>query len=163
MAEVVLIVLYTALAAYVLGQIIVLLKQRHKPFSYKAVFNWFALGWMLIRALFWILYVADDAFGDNQPVWFWLLFWLPHSIIYMTFATLALFLNKVIKRRNWTQKYRLRFLVLYFAFGALDVIGTLTLSALAGADTDGDEVNFIGNLESGGSGILFLLLGGVYL
>lgn len=159
-AEAVLVCLYTGLAAYVLWQIVVLLKQRHKPFSYKAVFNWFALAWMLIRALFWILFIADDAFGDDTVAIFWVLFWLPHSIIYMTFATLALFLNKVIKRRNWTQKYRTRFLIAYTVFGAVDVIGTLVLSVLAG---NADDANVEGNWESGGSGVLFFLLGTVYL
>jgi CDP-diglyceride synthetase len=158
--ETVLIVLYTLLGVYVLGQIIILLKQRHKPLSYKAVFNWFALAWMFLRALFWVLYISDDAFGDAGGAWFYILFWLPHSVIYLTFATLALFLNKVIKRRNWTQKYRLRFLLAYGIFGLVDVVGTFVLSVLAGTSDDASVEN---SWESGGGAVLFLLLGAVYM
>jgi hypothetical protein len=115
---------------------------------------------MFLRALFWVLYISDDAFGDAGGAWFYILFWLPHSVIYLTFATLALFLNKVIKRRNWTQKYRLRFLLAYGIFGLVDVVGTFVLSVLAGTSDDASVEN---SWESGGGAVLFLLLGAVYM
>lgn len=160
---VVLLVLYTLLFAYVAWQIALLLAQKHKPLSYKAVFNWFALAWLFLRALFWGLSVSDTLVNlpDSQQFWFYLMYWLPHSILYMTFATLALFLTKVIWRRQWTGRFRNRLLLLYSVFGTLDVIGTITLSAEAGKS---DALSVVADhIESGGHAILFLLLCGVYM
>jgi hypothetical protein len=163
-AEIVLLVLYSLLGAYVLAQLIILLRGKHKPFSYKAVFNFFALAWLACRALFWALMTTED-FRDSTSAFWFILYWLPHSIIYMTFATLALFLTKVIKRRAWTHRYRSRFLWAYTAFGAVDVIGTLTLAVLAGnaPDDDDDAAQAPMNAEQAGSAVLFLLLSVVYM
>lgn len=163
-AETVLLICYSLLGAYVLLQIFVLLRGKHKPFSYKAVFNFFALAWLTCRALFWALMTRED-FRDSSSVFWFILYWLPHSIIYMSFATLALFLTKVIKRRTWTQRYRSRFLWAYTAFGAVDVIGTLTLAVLAGTAPDDDDsaAQAPMDAEQAGSAVLFLLLSVVYV
>jgi hypothetical protein len=146
-------VLYMIMAVYVLAQIISLLRAKHMPFSYKAIFNWFALLWMVLRAVFWICFSVNENLLPQTA--FYLLFWGPNCIIYMTFATLALFLTKVIKRRQWTRKYRNRFLVLYGVMGLLDTVGTVVLSLEAANASDPDV---FGGIESCGTAVLFLFL-----
>ncbi|RYG51980.1 hypothetical protein EON67_02240 [archaeon] len=151
-----LVAIYLLLGAYVLLQIVLLIKQKHKPLSYKAIFSWFSLAWMTLRALFWVLVVA----GVTIPsAIFYILFWLPHSIIYMTFATLALFLTKVVARTSWSGVFRRRMMILYGAFGSIDTIGTVTISIMANASNS----NNMQNIELAGTGVLFLLLSGVYV
>jgi hypothetical protein len=154
-----LVVLYSLLGCHVLGQIVLLIRQKHKPFSYKAVFNWFALVWMLFRAIFWGIATTTATINDTL---YYLLFWFPHCILYMTFATLALFFSKVIHRREWTGRYRNKFLLSYGLFGLLDFVGTIAISILAGQN-DGADSDTYGDIESLGSGLLFLLLAGIYV
>lgn len=186
-------VLYTALGAYCLAQIVILLRQKHKPFSYKIVFNGLAITWMFLRALYWALSITDLDMSQTAT---YFLFWLPHTILYTTFATMALFLTKVIKRREWTPKIRNRFLIWYTVFGILDVTGTIILSVVAGIGKRGpcrqlqlacvlrchysavvgcvDEsagvragddqfADEMDNIESCGNGVLFLGLAAVYM
>ena len=163
-AEMSLVVLYSIVAIYISTQLILLFRMGHKRVSYKVVFNSFALCWMVLRALFWLLFISSDDFAAESSPWFYILFWMPHTIIYMTFATLAIFLNKVIKRRSWTQKYRMRALLIYTVLGSVDVIGTFALCILAGQSiSDGGDASVQNGFESGGSGVLFFVLGGVFM
>jgi hypothetical protein len=150
-----LVVLYGLLGLYVLLQLIMLIRQKHKPFSYKAVFNWLTLAWTVLRSVFWLLFVLEV---NLQQVLFNFLFWLPMSIQYVTFALLALFLSKVVNRREWTGALRRRFLAFYGAIAVVDLSGTIILSVLAGdAATDSLSQQY-GNVYSLGTAFLFLFL-----
>ena len=152
-------VLYTLVGSYCVFQVILLRRQKHKPFSYKIVFNAFAISWMFVRALDWSLSTTSYQLPLTA---LYLFFWLPHSIQYTTFATMALFLTKVIRRREWTVKFRNKFMLTWTIFGILDVVGTITLSVLAGID-DGAYSDQMDNIESLANSILFVGLCIVYM
>ena len=153
--------LYSSVGIYVCAQIVILLWQRHRPFHYKAVFNWFALAWMLLRSVFWGMTAANaqwNGFLQN------FVFWLPACLNFLTFATLALFLSKGIMPADmWRQKMRMRMLVVFTLCAVIDVAGSATLSALSATATN----NWVGQLYSDGdavfTAVLFAFLGAIFV
>lgn len=154
----VLTVLYGMLAVYVSAQLVLLFRQKHKPTSYKAIFNWFALAWLVFRVLYWATFSTNV---DVPDVLSYLLFWLPHTILFFMFATLALFLTKVVRRRQWTGRLRNKILRVYGVAGFLDAALTITLAVIAGIS--GDVNDLCGRIEAMGTGIIFLFLSGIFV
>ena len=158
---VVLFVQYAAVGVYVCGQIGLLLYQRHRPCHYKAVFNWFALSWMLLRSVFWALTAANvtwNSFLQN------FVFWLPTCLNFLTFATLALFLAKGITSADtWRTALRPRLVAAFGLCAVADVAGSATLAALAVAAPDDDAAQRYVNADAVFTSALFAVLGGCFV
>jgi hypothetical protein len=155
-----LVVLYALLGVFEVVQLLVLVRERHKKTGYKAVFHYLTLLWAILRAVFWVLFVADV---DLPDIAFYLLFWVPQVLQYATFALLAVFLTKVTVRRTWSAPggCKPRAWVVYGASAAGYAIGTLVAASLAAAG-GGDDASYYANVQSLGSAIIFLFLSFVF-
>lgn len=154
-------ILYACVGIYVSGQIGLLLYQRHRPFHYKAVFNWFALAWMLLRSIYWGLTVANvqwNGFLQN------FIFWLPSVLDFLTFATLALFLAKgIMSADDWRRTMRTRLVVIFGVCAAIDVAGSATLAALSAAASDDASSQRFVNADAVFTATLFAILSFVFV
>lgn len=153
-----LVVCYSLLAVYVLAQLVLLFREKHKRTGFKAIFNYLTLVWCALRAIFWLLFVLDQSLAG---IGFYLLFWLPQCVQYLTFALLAVFLTKLVLRDSWGM-WRLRVFGVFGAVAVFDVAGTIALSVLAANATDDDAADRYGNAESLGTAVIFLLLSFVF-
>ena len=157
-ASYVLFSLYTLLALYLGGVLISLLAQGHATFHYAVVFHALALLWIVLRCTWWLLDVAAVELATLPGD---LLFWLPHSILFLTFATLALFLLKLVRRKWWTGALRVRYVRAFSALAAVNIAATVSLAVIdsrladAGDDAGQDKVQ---TAESAMNSATFLLL-----
>ena len=157
-----LLALYSAMGILVTVQEVQLVAKGHKILHYKSLFNLFVAVWMLLRVLFWLV----DLTGADLPQMLQdLIFWLPHTAMFLTFATLALFLVRVLSGPNWSGMLRRKYLAIYGSVAAVNVVATFILSALdaqfASVQAD-DGQQAVQDAESIENGILFLLLAGVF-
>jgi hypothetical protein len=75
---------YGIIACYVIAQIVVLFKQRHRPLHYKSIFNWLAICWMGLRTVFWALQAGQVNYNSVMENF---IFWLPSCVLFLTFCT----------------------------------------------------------------------------
>lgn len=151
-------VMYTLTGLWVAYDEARLVRQGHRVLHYRSLFNCFISAWMLLRVAYWLVAVT----GASVPrLVADLLFWLPHTAMFLTFATLALFITKVVHGPQWSGALRRRYLRAYAAVAVINVLGTVTCSVLdAQLAGDGAPQQDVEDAESAGSGLLFLLLAG---
>jgi hypothetical protein len=159
-APVVLCIEYGVIAVYVFSQIVVLFLQRHRPFHYKSIFNWFAITWMSLRCIFWGLQAGNV---DYSSIIENFIFWLPSCILFLTFCTLALFLTKVVMSRTWQKTMRTRALVVFGIVAVFDVAGSAVLSVLISHyDPSSQEAQVLSNFEAACTALLFFFIAAVF-
>ena len=151
--------LYLALLLWVGVDQARLVRAGHRVLHYRSLFNIFICAWMALRAVFWLLAVT----GARLPqLWKDLIFWLPHTLMLGCFATLAVFISKVLTGPLWTGALRRRYLRAYAALAALNIMGTVACSVLDWQLAGGAGQGAVQGPKSGWSGALYLLLAGVF-
>lgn len=158
-----LLALYSAMGVWVTVQEVQLVSRGHRVLHYKSLFNLFVAAWMALRVVFW----SVDLSQANVPQLLQdLIFWLPHTAMFLTFATLALFLAKVAHGPGWSGVLRRRYLRVYGAVATLNIVDTVAFSVLdaqfAASGNAGGQAA-IQTAESVENGVLFLLLAGVFV
>ena len=157
-SSIVLLLLFSCMAIYLMSQLGLLVSQGHKLLHYAVVFHALASVWMLLRVAFWIMDIAE--LEGNQQFLSDLVFWLPHSAMFLTFATLTVFLLKVVTRRSWDSQ-RQRYLLIFGTTAAVNLMGTITLAALDthyAAVGDAPAQDVVQNVESAVNSVLFCML-----
>jgi hypothetical protein len=118
---------YASVGAYLGVRLYTLVSQGHRLLHYSVIFHSLALTWMLLRLLWWSLSLASVPRPTSASD---LLFWLPHSVIWLTFATLALFFFRLVHWKVWSGDLRARYLLAFAALALVDVVATITLAVL---------------------------------
>lgn len=157
-----LIITYLGIAGYMSWRIAKILVNKHKRTGYNAFFHYFSLLWALMRALFWTIFVARI---DTSQVAFSLLFSLPQSIQYLTFALLAVYLARMAARRKWeTGGWRKTLFTVYVLVAVFSIIGTITLAFLSEYAEVPEHCaeDYWSVFELLGNGALFLFLGAAF-
>ncbi len=153
---------YSAMLVVVVAQELQLVCQGHRVLHYKSLFNIFVAVWMALRCVFWLV----DLTGADPPQLLQdLIFWLPGTAMLLTFATLALFLAKVLRGPAWSGALRRRYLHAYAAVAAVNVAGTVAFSVLdAHFAARGDDAaqRTVQDAESSMTATLFFALAGVF-
>ena len=160
-SSIILLVSFALMAMYTMVQLGVLIGQGHKFLHYSAVFHAMASLWMLLRVIFWLMDVAD--LEGNQLLTD-LVFWFPQSAMFLTFATLALFLLRVVSRPSW-HTTRTRYLFVFGVTAAANLAGTATLAILDShyaSVADSGAQNIIQNIQSAANSVLFCILAAVF-
>ena len=161
-----LIILYGLLAIYSIYQLWIIFREKHKKTGYKAFFHYFTVIWGLIRSIFWLTFVIEITI--NQELFF-LMFWLPQAIQYTTFALLAVFLIKVIIRRQWSGQHGYRNLI-FLCYGLSTgayflgtiIVATLAAQAENNGSVNGNTSDYFSNIQSLGSAMIFFFLALVF-
>lgn len=155
-----LLALYGIMLLIVSGQQVQLVRRGHRVLHYKSLFNLFVMVWMGLRVAFWLV---DLTSADLPELLADLIFWTPHTAMFLTFATLALFLAKVARGPAWSGALRRRYLWAYGVVAAVNVASTVAFSVLdaqADALLDDAAQAAIQDAESVETAVLFLLLAG---
>lgn len=151
---------YSAMLLVVVAQELQLVCQGHRILHYKSLFNIFVAAWMALRCVFWLV----DLTGADLPQLLQdLIFWLPGTAMFLTFATLALFLAKLVRGPLWSGALRRRYLRAYAAVAAVNVASTVAFSVLdAQFAARGDDAaqRAVQDAESSVTAVLFLALAG---
>jgi hypothetical protein len=122
-------ILYALCAAFVAFELWQMARTKANLRGYKAAYNYLTLVWALVRAIFWATFALDAAL---PRVIFFVFYWLPLAIQYLTFALLATFLLKlVVGLPAWRDRVRALARRAFVAVGALALAGELLLAALA--------------------------------
>jgi hypothetical protein len=147
--------MYGILMMYILWQLFILYQSKHKLLHYKSIFNLLALFWMLLRTIFWGMFVGDISV---DPTLYSIIFLIPQAILFFTFSTLALFLLKHINKKNWSSKIKLLWMAVYLIIGIVDIISTVGLAIAIDLTADDDVISEYNNTEIMVNAILFLIL-----
>ncbi|XP_059903982.1 G protein-coupled receptor 137Ba-like isoform X2 [Gadus macrocephalus] len=116
---------YTLLFGFVYAQLWLVLRYRHKRFSYQTAFLWLCLLWAALRALLFSFYFRDcgraNALG---PLPFWLLYCLPVCLQFFTLSLMNLYCAQVyFKAKSKYTPALLRYrLPLYLVFAGVSAL-----------------------------------------
>lgn len=87
---------YSLLFAFVYAQLWLVLRYRHKRFSYKTVFLFLCLLWAALRALLFSFYFRDCVTANALgPFAFWLLYCFPVCLQFFTLSLMNLYCAQV--------------------------------------------------------------------
>lgn len=90
---------YSLLFAFVYAQLWLVLRYRHKRFSYKTVFLFLCLLWAALRALLFSFYFRDCVTANALgPFAFWLLYCFPVCLQFFTLSLMNLYCAQVRRR-----------------------------------------------------------------
>lgn len=149
-----LVVMYALLALWVFVQLVVMFRQRHKKTGYKAVFNYLTLFWALMRSTFWFTFALDVQPPD---IAFYLWFWLPQSIQFLTFSLMSMFLLKLLVRERWHDEgYKAKAILALGVVALSHMIGSIILAILSSQDVARSDL--YQNIQSLGSACVFFIL-----
>lgn len=149
-----LIVLYALLGAWVFTQLVFMFRAKHKRTGYKAFFNYLTLLWCLMRSIFWLTFALEVQLPGTL---FYLWFWLPESIQFMTFSLLAMFLVKLLTKEQWRDGgWKARSISALGGVALCHVVGSIIIACLASQDTA--RADLYTNIQSLGSAVVFFLL-----
>lgn len=89
-------VFYSLLFAFVYVQLWLVLRYRHKRFSYQTVFLFLCLLWAALRALLFSFYFRDCVTANTLgPLSFWLLYCFPVCLQFFTLSLMNLYFAQV--------------------------------------------------------------------
>jgi hypothetical protein len=149
-----LVVLYALLGAWVAAQLLVLFRAKGKRTGYKAVFNYLTLLWCAMRSTFWLTFALEV---QLPQLLFYLWFWLPQSVQFLTFSLLALFLMKLLTREQWRDGgWKTRSIAVLGVVALAHVVGSVLLASLASEDSA--RSGLYENVQTLGSACVFILL-----
>uniref|UniRef100_A0A4W4DSZ6 G protein-coupled receptor 137Bb n=1 Tax=Electrophorus electricus TaxID=8005 RepID=A0A4W4DSZ6_ELEEL len=93
--------LYSFLFAFVYAQLWLVLRYRHKRFSYQTAFLFLCLLWAALRALLFSFYFRDCVTANALgPFTFWLLYCFPVCLQFFTLSLMNLYCAQVSARRG---------------------------------------------------------------
>ncbi|KAL1263683.1 hypothetical protein QQF64_006422 [Cirrhinus molitorella] len=129
-------IFYTLLFAFVYVQLWLVLRYRHKRFSYQTVFLFLCLLWAALRALLFSFYFRDCVTANTLgPFAFWLLYCFPVCLQFFTLSLMNLYFAQVIfkaksKYSPELQKYRLPLYLLFLCISIVFLLVNLTCALL---------------------------------
>ncbi|XP_051945547.1 G protein-coupled receptor 137Ba isoform X2 [Xyrauchen texanus] len=129
-------IFYMLLFAFVYVQLWLVLRYRHKRFSYQTVFLFLCLMWAALRTLLFSFYFRDCVTANTLgPFSFWLLYCFPVCLQFFTLSLMNLYFAQVIfkaksKHSPELQKYRLPLYLLFLSISVLFLLVNLTCALL---------------------------------
>ncbi|TRY69829.1 hypothetical protein DNTS_012928 [Danionella cerebrum] len=127
---------YCLLFIFVYAQLWLVLRYRHKRFSYQTVFLFLCLLWAALRALLFSFYFRDCVTANTLgPLAFWLLYCFPVCLQFFTLSLMNLYFAQVIfkaksKYSPELQKYRMVLYLLFLGISLLFLLVNLTCALL---------------------------------
>lgn len=92
-------IFYSLLFAFVYAQLWLVLRYRHKRFSYQTAFLFLCLLWAALRALLFSFYFRDCVTANALgPFAFWLLYCFPVCLQFFTLSLMNLYCAQVSRR-----------------------------------------------------------------
>ncbi|XP_059421646.1 G protein-coupled receptor 137Ba [Carassius carassius] len=137
-------IFYSLLFVFVYVQLWLVLRYRHKRFSYQTVFLFLCLLWAALRALLFSFYFRDCVTANTLgPLSFWLLYCFPVCLQFFTLSLMNLYFAQVIfkaksKHSPELQKYRLPLYLLFLCISFLFLLVNLTCALLVKMQTKAD-------------------------
>ncbi|KTG33764.1 hypothetical protein cypCar_00035760, partial [Cyprinus carpio] len=137
-------IFYSLLFVFVYVQLWLVLRYRHKRFSYQTVFLFLCLLWAALRALLFSFYFRDCVTANTLgPLAFWLLYCFPVCLQFFTLSLMNLYFAQVIfkaksKYSPELQKYRLPLYLLFLCISIIFLLVNLTCALLVKMQTKAD-------------------------
>lgn len=98
-------IFYSLLFAFVYAQLWLVLRYRHKRFSYQTAFLFLCLLWAALRALLFSFYFRDCVTANALgPFAFWLLYCFPVCLQFFTLSLMNLYCAQVRGRRRYRSR-----------------------------------------------------------
>ncbi|TNM85642.1 hypothetical protein fugu_007913 [Takifugu bimaculatus] len=129
-------IFYSLLFTFVYTQLWLVLRYRHKRFSYQTAFLFLCLLWAALRALLFSFYFKDCGAANALPTFaFWLLFCFPVCLQFFTLGLMNLYCAQVYfkaksKLSPVLLQYRLSLYLLFFGISLLFLIVNLVCALL---------------------------------
>ncbi|XP_034083194.1 integral membrane protein GPR137B [Gymnodraco acuticeps] len=129
-------IFYSLLFAFVYAQLWLVLRYRHKRFSYQTAFLFLCLLWAALRALLFSFYFRDCVTANALgPFAFWLLYCFPVCLQFFTLSLMNLYCAQVYfkAKSKYTPsllKYRLPLYLVFFGVSLLFLVVNLVCALL---------------------------------
>ncbi|XP_041044129.1 G protein-coupled receptor 137Ba isoform X2 [Carcharodon carcharias] len=129
-------VFYSLLFVFVYVQLWLILRYRHKRFSYQTVFLFLCLLWAALRTILFSFYFEDFVQANSLgPFAFWLLYCFPVCLQFFTLSLMNLYFTQVIFKAKSKycpelQKYRLPLQLIFLLASLLFLVVNLTCALL---------------------------------
>ncbi|KAJ7342278.1 hypothetical protein JRQ81_010005 [Phrynocephalus forsythii] len=129
-------VFYSLLFVFIYAQLWLVLRYRHKRFSYQTVFLFLCLLWASLRTVLFSFYFQDFVAANTlSPFAFWLLYCFPVCLQFFTLTLMNLYFTQVIfkaksKYSPELLKYRLPLYLVSFFVSLLFLLVNLTCAVL---------------------------------
>ncbi|XP_052465031.1 G protein-coupled receptor 137Ba isoform X2 [Carassius gibelio] len=129
-------VFYSLLFSFIYAQLWLVLRYRHKRFSYQTAFLFLCLLWAALRALLFSFYFRDCVTANALgPFSFWLLYCFPVCLQFFTLSLMNLYCAQVFfkaksKFSPQLLKYKLPLYLLFFSVSLLFLLVNLTCALL---------------------------------
>ncbi|XP_030627953.1 integral membrane protein GPR137B [Chanos chanos] len=129
-------IFYSLLFAFIYAQLWLVLRYRHKRFSYQTAFLFLCLLWAALRAVLFSFYFRDCVTANTLgPFSFWLLYCFPVCLQFFTLSLMNLYCAQVFfkaksKYSPELLKYKLPLYLLFVAVSLLFLLVNLTCALL---------------------------------